>query len=545
SLKGSTRLTVSEVDSAPAMGVTKGATRAVQFGPSGTVFSEPALITLPLPEGEIENPQRVGAFVYDPQGRWVRVPVVAVDAEKGVVHAKAKHFSLYAAGESALSLALSATLAPESGACAGSLFVSGVVEEPLTQLDLAEVAHVPAALEARVVDGKLAGLLSVDGVAGSLRLVRVMELAQGGAGERVALESRLLVTTVYLPGDGSARITHTDALGNALGSFDFAALRDSLGPVWTHLSGRALRAVFAAAPGGPISIGARLHALYFEGDATLDPISADDLGFALADSELVVQKPPPTDARDADLDCDGLLKAYDATDDRLMPRIVTQPGSVVAGVAGHPVRLHAALSHAPAGSALSWRVLAGSAALESVAGDTGARDFRAEQAGRYLVEVRVDVDDEHVSSVFAIDVSPQLALPRCVPGPERSVLKLGESVAASAVLGQSGIPASALQVEWGSVVDGSFGSLEGLTPSGYDARFTPAGTGRYTLACRVRQGDRSGDAGLTSIDVIAPDSNLAPTDLVVSPSYQTLLVGEALALSAQAKDPEGGALAFG
>jgi hypothetical protein len=544
SLKDSTRLTISEVDTAPSMGISKAGPRAVQFGPSGTVFSEPALITLPLGDEGVKTKSRVGAFVYDTKGRWVRVPVVSVDTDKGVVHAKAKHFSLYAAAETKLGLSVAATAAPESGACAGDLFVSAWVEEPVTELVAAQISNLSETLVARAADGDLASLLGQDSVAGSFRFVRVVELGQSVAGDRLLLESRLLVSTLYLPGDGSAQLTHTDALGHLLGTFHFAVLRDSLPEIWTHLSGRAVRAVFDHAPSANLALSARLHALYFEGDASLEPVSADDLGFALVDMDEVRVDKPALDARDGDLDCDGLVKAFDAMDDRLLPRIVTRPLGVVSAVAGHAARLSALLLNG-AGSGLSWHVVAGTASLAAVASDETARDFVATKAGRYLVEVSADVAGEPLVSAFAIDVSPELELPRCVPSPDRSTLKEGESVALSAVLAESSLPATSLEVKWGALVEGAFSASSELDPRGYEARFTPRTAGRFALACRVVQGAREGAAGDTSIDVVSAQNNLPPTDLTLSPSYETLVVGQTLTFAAQAKDPEAGPLQFG
>jgi hypothetical protein len=544
SLKQATRLSISEVDEAPAMGIAKSGSRAVKFGPSGTVFAEPALITLPLSdEAAVSDKSRVGAFVYDTKGRWVRVPVVDIDTEKGVVFAKAKHFSLYAAAEAKLGLDVSAKLAPSAGACTGSLFVDAWLEEPAAQVDASSLANLPAELAALAEGKSLSDFLVLDGVRGSLRVVRVLELAQGTGDQRVMLESRLLTTTLYLPGDGSATVTHVNPLGRVLGSFSFASLKQSLATVWTHLSGRAVRGVFANAPDSGVSISARLHALYFEGDASLDPVSADDLGFALVDTDAVAISAPASDSKDADVDCDGLIKAYDGIDDRLMPGIVLKPEGVTNGVVKSPVRLVAGLVHAAATDQVQWRVVSGKASLSKVDGAPDARDFTADEPGRFQVEVSADIDGEALRSVFAIDVSPEVALPTCTPSPAASTLKQGDSVGLSAVLPEASLGGT-LGIDWGIMVDGAFVSSAEIASRGYEARLTPVYASRYTVACRASQGTRTGAAGSTVIDVVPAQQNLPPTDLTLSPAYQTLLVGGSVTFNASARDPEAADLRF-
>jgi hypothetical protein len=545
SLKQATRLTISEVDEAPAMGIAKNNARAVKFGPSGTVFSEPALITLPLSdETTVTNKSRVGAFVYDAKGRWVRVPVVEVDTEKGVVFAKAKHFSLYAAAETKLALDVSAKLAPSTGGCVGALFVDAWLGDPAAQVDASAIGNLSPELSALLEGKSLADFFALDGVHGSLRVVRVVELAQGQADQRVVLETRLLVTTLYLPGDGSATLTHTDPLGRVLGSFSFGNVKQNLSALWTHLSGRAVRAVFNNPPESGVSISARLHALYFDADASLDPVSADDLGFALVDADAVAINAPTNDGKDTDLDCDGLIKAYDGSDDRLMPRIVLKPEGVTSAVVKSPVRLFAGLIHTAATDQVQWRVMGGNARLSAVEGVAEARDFTADEPGRFQVEVSAEVGGEALSSVFSIDVSPETTLPACMPSPSVSTLKQGESVGLSAVLSQTSLGASALSVDWGVLVEGAFVSSAELEARGYEARLTPMYASRYTVACRVVQGTRKGAIGTTSLDVVSAQQNLPPTDLTLSPAYETLTVGASLTFGASARDPEGAQLRF-
>jgi hypothetical protein len=544
-LKSEARLSISEVDSAPEMTMAKGAPRAVHFGPKGTVFSDPALISLPLPEGESVDKARVGAFVYDPKGRWVRVPVVSVDAEQGLVHAKAKHFSMYAAAQSRLALDLTVRSAATSSYCPDSLFVDAWLRDPLSAIDATQVGNLPAELLAIAQGGSsdIAALLALPAVSGSLRFVRVIEIGDGEGEDRVVLDTRLFVTTLYLPGDGSVVATHADALGNVVGAFPFSEAARSINALWTHVSGRATRAVFPAPATLRPSVTARLHIVYSEGDASRDPISADDLGFAVVDSnELAGQA--PVDNSDTDLDCDSLVKAFDPVDNRLIASVVARPEGVVSSSVGQSVRLYAALMNADADSQLAWEVLEGAAQLSAVDGADAERDFVASEPGRFLVMASAELDGERLAHVFAIDVGERAALPRCTPSPASGTVKQGDSVALSAVLSESSLADSAFEVQWGLWVDETFVTSDELMGRGQMAAFTPAYASRYQVACRALRGGESGALETTAIDVVSVQTNLPPVDLTLSPPSSTLLVGESLTLLAGARDPEDGTLRF-
>src|SRR5690606_17933839 len=117
-------VTVSELDVSTRMPAAVGDVRAVHFGPSGTSSSPTALVSLPLPKDVVLDRERLGAFVYDTKGRWLRVPVVRVDLENRLLYARAAHFSDYAAAQQALDLSLTLARAHEDSSCEGELVAS-------------------------------------------------------------------------------------------------------------------------------------------------------------------------------------------------------------------------------------------------------------------------------------------------------------------------------------------------------------------------------------------------------------------------------------
>src|SRR5512144_3217655 len=80
-------------------------------------------------------------------------------------------------------------------------------------------------------------------------------------------------------------------------------------------SGRASRARFGVHADTNLALAARMHLVYAEGDASLDPVGMDDLGASLVDLGVPDPASPATAADTLDVDCDGLLGNYDPTDD--------------------------------------------------------------------------------------------------------------------------------------------------------------------------------------------------------------------------------------
>jgi hypothetical protein len=537
-------ISISKVDQAPPMREAKGEITAVQFGPSGTVFQQPALVALPLSsEGDIApDLARVGAFVYNPEGRWERVPIVRVDLANRLVYARANHFSTLAAAESAFALDASLAVMPASSACEGELVGRASLVGALSDVSAEVVNNLPAELRAIVRSGvsALPKLLTQAQLEGSFRFSRVLTLWSGPATARVKVDEQLLVTTLYLPGDGTAQISHDDALGNEVASFAFSSLVDSFADIEAHLRGAHTHALFRSAPTGALSLSAHMHVAFYEGDATADAASADDLGLALVDAP-AGDPAQPAAAGDLDSDCDSVNNAVDNLDNRLLPRFEASPRTVVSSVVGSPVRLSVTLHNAPENPQVTFDVLAGAASLASVDGEPNARDLVALKPGRYLVEARASAAGGNVSHVFAVDILPAAAVPACSLTASSGHVKVGEKITLSAAVEGS---SSALSFEWGTVSEGTtFSSFAGPDAAN-TTLFAPQTPGTLTLGCRASDGVTTGATGLLTLDVLSADQNRAPLDLLLSPPATTIVVGQSVALVAFASDPDGDALTF-
>jgi hypothetical protein len=542
-----TRLSVSELSVAPGAPNSATPVRAMRFGPTGQIFDTPARVMLPLPENVTYSRSRLGVYVYDPAGHWQRVPMVALDLANGLVGAKAEHFSVYAAIQSSLELETTLTRV-ESGACEGSLAGHAAVTSPLDEIALESVNNLSSELTALLAsEASVQDLLGLPSFTGSLRAVQVLELVEGSEGHEVVRDQQLLVTTLFVPGDGSATITHADALGNVHATKTYPSAALELADIAARLRGAATTALFAGEGGAPVGLNARLHLSYFEGDASQEPVSLEDLGIATAERGATFDAPGTGSAMDAD--CDGLLDAFDGSDDSIVTTIEASPAGVASIFVGDKLTLSARVLRGAAGVLGSWSLLDTDGAKLDAAAD--ARVFSASSAGRYLVSYRAEGTSPRLEHIFAIDVAERVAEvlpPSCKPTRALDIGRVGEAVVLSAVLGRSDSPRSALKVEWG-LVDHT-GPAPTLTPAatilprGDKALFSPLEGGNFTVGCRVFDGAGYGSLGQVDVSVVPRAQNRAPVDLVLTPGVMNIMVGDELKLHASALDPDGDALEF-
>jgi hypothetical protein len=539
-------ITISELDTSPKMAGKSGEAHAVQFGPSGTVFAKPALVALPLPSDVVVDVNRLGAFVHE-GGRWERVSVVRADLENRVLYARALHFSPYIAAVSALGLELELYRGAAESACEGRLFSRVHLTETLAEVDAAAINNPSESLKALIEGGvnDVEHVLLTDGLSGSLRFVRVVDLKQGSGEEQRTLDQRVHAATLYLPGDGSATVTHTDALGNLLGRFAFERVADDIETIGDHLRGLATRQRFAVDPGGELAIASRFYIVHYEGDASLDPANPAELGGAVVDQDATdPSAPESTSVANEDLDCDRLAEPYDLEDNRFAAALYGEPEDVVSSVVGASVPLRAWLENAPDGATIAWDVLGGDAFL----GDEGAnpvdRTFTANAPGLYQVEARATVEGQTYSHFFFIEVAPPRALPSCTPAAGASALPLGESAELTAVIGASSVARDALTVQWGVMRESLFQQADELVADGDHATYTPGLEGTHLVACRVSDGTSLGTVGTRELAVLPAGTNRLPVDLTVAPQSVTLFVEESVTLTAAGSDPDGDPLRF-
>jgi hypothetical protein len=547
-VKSPTNISVSELDKAPTMPNAQGTMRAVRYGPSGLVFDAPARVSLPLPEGVVHSKSRLKAYVYNPAGRWERAQLLAVDLENGVMTAEAQHFSIYAAAQSDLDLTVSLSRAAEKSACEGALVGAATVSSPLSAIELSAVNNLSSALRMQVAGDapSVQDLLRLPDFRGSLRAVQLFELMEKRAQAELPREQRMLVTTLHVPGDGSADITHSDALGNVLAAKHYAQPFLELADIEQRLRGAGTVVHFSSNAAAELGLAVRVHLAYYPGDASLDPVGVDELGLAAIDQAAAYGL---SATAPADGDCDGLVDTFDATDDRLIAAIEAKPDAVISAFGGEPVLLSARVLRGEL-KASSWSVLDRlDATLEPVADSPNARSFRAATPGRYLVSYRAELADRTLEHLFAVDVQSQPLVntpPECIPAKYVDSGRVGEPIGLTAIARDAESAASSLRIEFGMVSGSQQPQLMpalALTGSGNRALFAPMEPGKYVVGCRAFDGQAYGPIGSVELSVIAAFSNRAP-ELSLSPLSNSMNVGEMLSFNAWAKDADGDPLTF-
>ncbi|MDB4988701.1 MAG: hypothetical protein JWN04_3879, partial [Myxococcaceae bacterium] len=339
--------------------------------------------------------------------------------------------------------------------------------------------------------------------------------------------------------------------GNVLAVKAYPQPALALDDIALRLRGGASDVIFAGDTGQQVGLAARVHLAYFAGDASLEPVSIDDLGMSLVDVGPTYA--PLSEGSLADVDCDGLLEPYDSTDDSMVTAIDASPSAVTSVFSGDPVTLSARILRGAAGASGTWTLLdTEGATLTPVAAAPDSRVFQASSGGRYLVSFRTPGTGARLEHIFAIDVIDRVtasAPPTCNPSKELDTGRVGEAIALTAVVSDDDSPVSALTVQWG-LID-SLAATPTLTPAstilvrGDKALFSPLDAGNYTIGCRAFDGMSYGPIGQVDLSVVARQQNRAPDDLVLSP--MTSMVppgGTVVSFHAYARDVDGDALSF-
>ncbi|MDX2019567.1 MAG: MopE-related protein [Deltaproteobacteria bacterium] len=566
-VENDTIVSINEVSRVPARAAFSAGGPVVDFGPSGTVFRKRATVTLPL-DSTTMDPNKVGAFTYNTKaGRWEPVEVLAIDKPNKLVIAKASHFSMYMAAESAFALESSLGLMPNPPRCEGNVSAQSVLKATDSDVPAASVnnlsdemkALLPASVDADM-DGvpekqaSVRDLLLSGKFRGTLRFVYVTSLFEGEEAQRVEVGQQALAASLFVGDDGKALVTLTDAVGNVLESKTFADVANNLAAMWPRLTGASLHAIFADAPKTGLSLGARVHMIYYPDNRTSEAFGVADLGQSLVETSPGVSVDPMARANDYDIDCDHLVGQFDGDDSRFSPVVSATPEDVTSMFVGETVRLSATVLNVSSTPEAQWD--AGGGTLTPAADDPDARQFTASQPGRYSIVFKAKSGTTALSHTFVVDVSALPITntpPQCSPLASADTGVVGEVVALKALVQDKESPADALTVEWGlldpgadplSTVDDKLVATGLVEGEGIVGTLSLKNEGTFTVACRAFDGKVWGAPGTTRVAAVAKGVNQAPTDVFLSPSVADLLVGQTVQLALRASDPEGKPLTF-
>ncbi|MDD9965416.1 MAG: MopE-related protein, partial [Myxococcales bacterium] len=549
-LASETTVSVSELTKAPSFPNGRGSLRAVDFGPSGTLFKVPATVALPFDTGQLADISRLGAYTYNGEtGRWESLPVVSIDEAAGLMYARASHFSIYAAAEVDVDYDLTVEAMDDGSICEGRLSARGELGSGIADLDVTSVNNLSPAMQA-LGTANVEDLLDHADFIGSVRFARVITLTSSTG----ASSTKVMVSTLNATAEGST-LTHTDAFGNVILELAYDDHREEMTAVSQHLSGAAVHGFFDSDFGSStFTVAGRLHVVYSEADQSL--VGADEGGLGVAAVEVPEGAAGTADvvATGFDVDCDRIRGAFDSVDDSLEPKIVVTPTEAITVMQGTDVTLSASVvDNSDDPSSTTWEVIAGAdtATLSEVTDDPSARTLGTTAPGFYTVLVTIEVDDKTLENRFNVQVLPQPAvntLAVCVPTALSAVADEGQTVTIFATVDDAQTPTDALEIEWGLAFDNGndvvFVESSSIEGGGAIVGFTGHSPGTYEIGCRAHDGEDWGDVGTTQVGVVAVAANQAPVDFLVSPSAAQAVMGETVTFNASATDPDGDTLTF-
>ncbi|MCG5051377.1 MAG: hypothetical protein KA712_00295 [Myxococcales bacterium] len=331
-------------------------------------------------------------------------------------------------------------------------------------------------------------------------------------------------------------------------------MRGNEGEVWKRLSGATAHALFTDVPREGLSVGTRVHLIYFPDDRSTEPTAIDDLGMSLVQTYPLPGSTPSARAATFDEDCDQLLGTFDAEDGRQKPAIVAEPLELVSTLVGQAVKLSATVVNADGMPKAQWN--AGDASLADAPGEPQARIFSAGKPGRYVVVFSAEVGGDTLSQSFAIDVAAPPIVntpPACRPFASADSGLVGDTVGLKAVVADRETPLEALTVHWGllnpgadpaSAADDVLVDSGLVSGSGESGRLVLGREGKYVVACRAFDGKEWGLPGSVEVAALPVDVNRPPEDAFLSPPVADILLGDSVRLVMRARDPEGKPLTF-
>ena len=545
------------IDAVPGLDEVPGSSATLALGPTGARFSRSVQVYAPL--GALAAGQASALLHDEMSGQWEVATRLWSDEENALLVLETGHFSTLHLGTPRLPLILALTSTAGVDDCARDLSFSAQLDGSLADLPARLPGMSPqllALIASALGDAEgatLAALLQSDFFTGSLRLAFVYEVSTDKGTGPIPLGRRAFAATLVSPGDGSLRVSLSDANGGLLGEHNIATPTatdwdEIISPL---LSGAGFVARIALpevlANATDLDVAVRVHARYEDGDAGAMPFTRDDLGALISWGNQTGLLPLAAAALSADEDCDQIDDLFDGSVDLGAPELEAIPGEPILAGVGQERLLRCELFDDAELLTVTWASdeLGHSLADE---GDGLAR-FVADMPGLHLVRCVVSVDDTTVERRFAVQVVPaddtnQPAT--CVVLAPFPLVREGEVTPLVALASDDRTSPSLLQIEWGTrALDGTLVPTDALAfDHGTSNVFTATELGLQDIACRAHDGQQWGPPGSTPIEVVPLDSDLPPTDFIVSPLGGSIATAAELQLSARATDPEGAALSF-
>jgi hypothetical protein len=510
---------------------------AVVVGPAGTSFDVSATVNVPFnPDLTSQASALHVYFLTEASGCWSGGSVKAVDSQNHLLSVDAQHFTIFVAGLPKYALTMAAQNRLQDG-CPRTRGASAVMGGTLADVPASSVALLPTGAS----EGTLADRVLAPGFSGSLRAFWEMAwLGEGGA----VVEVQRNVTTLYAGPGGSARLTVGDENGKLRHDVSFPKLSAAWQPeIEPLLRGQGLVARFQAPPSGTTyQLRTRLWLGYAPGDASGAPFDPEQTILLHQQSASFKSGSEPA-ATSADIDCNGVFDSLQSAVGVAIPDVDANPPGPVAVLAGTALPLTCVATGLPGAEALEFQ-WSSTESTDSFTQVAGGVELSTTAKGTRVVTCAAAWKGQLVSRAIQVIARAPVAMnhaPTCPVNASRKVLRVGE-VSALTTMPMDMDGDGGLTVSWGLLDEQG-----ALTPSpllgpatGNASVFGPAtDPGTYTVACTASDGQvLAGPPGKVTLTVLAAGANLPPTDLFVSPSGATVKAGQALALSASAKDAD-------
>ncbi|MEZ4266489.1 MAG: hypothetical protein R3F39_08930 [Myxococcota bacterium] len=531
------RLSSLNVDLHPAA-LAPGKLTPLVLGPAGVSFSESALVQVPIDPDATGQLSNLSVYVMsEASGCWTSAQIASVDQANGLAAVPMGHFSIAVAGVNAWTLDQTLVDTSAGETCARPIATTAVLSASLDALPTSAVAlfEPPGGIT------NLAAGALLPGISGSFRHIQVADLLVAASSTASVGMSNLAVTLV-LPGDGSARVVIADQDGAVLQKRAFASVADSWATdIEPMMRGLGLVHRFDKPQSPDLRVRVRSYLRYDSGNSSSAPFAPMEQGTLLAESTFGPLVAPAATAT-VDSDCDGVGEAFDTVTMIGQPEILKSPQDTLSVLVGNALALMCTASSPPGAAALTFQWKSSVAAdLFEPAG--AAVQFTASSSGTRSVTCSTTWEGTTLSRVFTVVAQAANAAntrPTCMPTADAKLLLVGGStgLVANAVDPDGD---TALKVEWGVLnAGGEFGGSPFLSafggPSTLFGPVTAAGT--YKVACRASDAGGQGPHGVVEVQVLPAASNLPPSLALLSPAGATVAAGEALTLTASAKDSD-------
>ena len=502
--------------------------KVVDFGPSGTAFSKPVRVVLPISQGAAEaiasGAAKPEAWTKGVSGIWESLKVAHADPDARTLVVEASHFSQF------LGDARPETMTCEGFAnstCSGKTFVAcGLTDSTLADFEGTWINGAPLTLGGAGWSAVLGAM--PDGT--HFQLVLRLELeAEDGEYARTA---HSIVNLRKTASKWNARLV--DGAGSL--KWEAQDVDPMAGAVLGQVQGTGVRALFRDVPAdfaGTLRASAYGY-LRASGQGDGLPSSA---GFAFAE-RLIAVEAWSTLADDSD--CDGVPDALDGSQ-ALYPEPELAPLSAVKlrTLVGTPASLSVeAKTDDPASPVPVWQTDASATLV--VSDDGTSAMVTSTTPGLHEVTVLLKDRGGEARTLFSVFVDKPVenTAPRCDIVASSSNVFVGEAVALRAIVSDGEQAEEELSIRWNSSASSAL-SVEG---DGV-ASFTPSQAAQYSVECYAHDGELESAAGKIQITAIPRPANSPPELLFVSPLSKSLIVtpGEVASqlLYARAADADG------